>query len=117
MLIQPMAADDVASAVARIAVGKPVNGTVEVTGPRLDDLIRRPQKPFTSIRFSAFIQPCRFEEDQGLGNVDFVVGSVGLASVLLRTDTQNSFVFSDVLSFLKGFHAVKVGGSLTRLEE
>jgi uncharacterized protein YbjT (DUF2867 family) len=42
-LIQPMAADDVASAVARIAVGAPVNGTVEVGGPeqfRLDELIR-----------------------------------------------------------------------------
>ena len=39
-LIQPMAADDVASAVARIAVGTPVNGTVEIAGPeqfRLDD--------------------------------------------------------------------------------
>jgi uncharacterized protein YbjT (DUF2867 family) len=44
VLIQPMAADDVASAVARIAVGSPVNGIVEVAGPeqfRLDELIRR----------------------------------------------------------------------------
>jgi uncharacterized protein YbjT (DUF2867 family) len=43
-LIQPMAADDVASALAHIAVGPPVNGTVEVGGPeqfRLDELIRR----------------------------------------------------------------------------
>src|SRR5687768_571301 len=43
VLIQPMAADDVASAVGRIAVGTPVNGTVEVAGPdqfRLDGLIR-----------------------------------------------------------------------------
>src|SRR6201998_3695203 len=43
-LIQPMAADDVASAVGRIATGAPVNGTVEVGGPekfRLDELIRR----------------------------------------------------------------------------
>ena len=42
-LIQPMAADDVASAIVRIAVGPPVNGTVEVGGPeqfRLDELIR-----------------------------------------------------------------------------
>ena len=42
-LIQPMAADDVASAVARIAVGAPLNGTVEIAGPdrfRLDELIR-----------------------------------------------------------------------------
>jgi len=41
---QPMAGDDVASAVARVAVEKPVNGTVEVGGPepfRLDELIRR----------------------------------------------------------------------------
>jgi uncharacterized protein YbjT (DUF2867 family) len=44
VLIQPMAADDVASAVGRIALGAPVNGTVEVGGPekfRLDELIRR----------------------------------------------------------------------------
>jgi len=44
VLIQPIAADDVASAVGRIAVGSPVNGTVEVAGPqrfRLDELVRR----------------------------------------------------------------------------
>src|SRR2546426_235394 len=43
-LIQPMAADDVASALGRIATGAPVNGTVEVGGPekfRLDELVRR----------------------------------------------------------------------------
>jgi uncharacterized protein YbjT (DUF2867 family) len=42
-LFQPMAADDVASAVAQVAVDPPVNGTVEVAGPeqfRLDELIR-----------------------------------------------------------------------------
>jgi uncharacterized protein YbjT (DUF2867 family) len=39
-----MAADDVAKAVGRIAVGTPVNGVVEVAGPeqfRLDELIRQ----------------------------------------------------------------------------
>src|SRR5437879_5906121 len=44
VLFQPMAADDVASAVGRIAVGPSVNGTVEVGGPeqfRLDELVRR----------------------------------------------------------------------------
>lgn len=44
VLIQPMAAEDVASAVGRVAVGPPVNGIVEVAGPqpfRLDELIRR----------------------------------------------------------------------------
>jgi uncharacterized protein YbjT (DUF2867 family) len=44
VLIQPMAAEDVASAVGRVAVGSPVNGIVEVAGPqqfRLDELIRR----------------------------------------------------------------------------
>src|SRR5687768_5685563 len=43
VLIQPMAADDVAKAVGSIAVGPPVNGVVEVAGPeqfRLDELIR-----------------------------------------------------------------------------
>lgn len=34
VLIQPMAAEDVATAVGRIAVGAPVNGIVEVAGPQ-----------------------------------------------------------------------------------
>jgi len=41
---QPMAADDVATAVARVAMGPPLNGIVEVGGPeqfRFDELIRR----------------------------------------------------------------------------
>jgi uncharacterized protein YbjT (DUF2867 family) len=44
VLFQPMAAEDVASAVARIAVGQPVNGIVEIGGPeqfRVDELVRR----------------------------------------------------------------------------
>jgi uncharacterized protein YbjT (DUF2867 family) len=43
-LIQPMAATDVASAIGRVAIGSPVNGTVEVGGPEefhLDELVRR----------------------------------------------------------------------------
>jgi uncharacterized protein YbjT (DUF2867 family) len=44
VLFQPMAADDVASAVGRIAVGLPVNGIVEIGGPeqfRVDELVRQ----------------------------------------------------------------------------
>jgi uncharacterized protein YbjT (DUF2867 family) len=44
VLLQPMAAEDVASEVGRIAVGPPVNGIVEIAGPeqfRLDELVRR----------------------------------------------------------------------------
>jgi uncharacterized protein YbjT (DUF2867 family) len=43
-LVQPIVSDDVAAALADVAVGKPVNGTVEVAGPeriRLDELVRR----------------------------------------------------------------------------
>ena len=43
VLFQPMAAEDVASAVARVAVGAPLNGVVEVAGPqqfRFDEFIR-----------------------------------------------------------------------------
>jgi uncharacterized protein YbjT (DUF2867 family) len=44
VLFQPMAADDVATAVGRVAVGQQVNGIVEIGGPeqfRLDELVRR----------------------------------------------------------------------------
>ncbi len=44
VLFQPMAADDVATLVGKVAVGQPVNGIVEIAGPeqfRLDELVRR----------------------------------------------------------------------------
>jgi uncharacterized protein YbjT (DUF2867 family) len=44
VLFQPIAADDVAAAVAKVAVGEPVNGNIEVAGPeqfRFDELVRR----------------------------------------------------------------------------
>lgn len=44
VFIQPVAAEDVAIAVARVAVGAPLNGVVEVAGPerlRFDEFIRR----------------------------------------------------------------------------
>src|SRR5215831_18103097 len=44
VLMQPIAADDVAAAMADAALAEPLNGTVEVAGPepiRQDDLVRR----------------------------------------------------------------------------
>lgn len=44
VLIQPMAADDVASALGSVSAGAPLSGTVEVAGPeeyRLDELVRQ----------------------------------------------------------------------------
>ncbi|MGE5113560.1 MAG: SDR family oxidoreductase [Acidobacteriaceae bacterium] len=44
VLFQPMASDDVASGVATVALGQPVNGIVEIAGPeqfRVDELVRR----------------------------------------------------------------------------
>lgn len=44
VFIQPMAADDVAAAVGRVAVGPPANGIVEVAGPqqfRLDEFVQQ----------------------------------------------------------------------------
>jgi uncharacterized protein YbjT (DUF2867 family) len=44
VLIQPMAAEDVATAVTGVAIGTPFNGMVEVAGPeqfRLNELVRR----------------------------------------------------------------------------
>src|SRR5262249_51268840 len=44
VLIQPVAADDVVSALGKIATGEPLYGMIEVAGPqqfRLDELVRR----------------------------------------------------------------------------
>src|SRR6516164_845664 len=43
-LFRPIAADDVATAVARVAVGRPINGVTEIAGPEamgMDDFVRR----------------------------------------------------------------------------
>ncbi|QEW03482.1 SDR family oxidoreductase [Microbacterium lushaniae] len=43
-LMQPMAAEDVATAVARTAAGEPVNGDIEIAGPEqftMDEFVRR----------------------------------------------------------------------------
>jgi uncharacterized protein YbjT (DUF2867 family) len=44
VLFQPMASDDVAAGVGRVAVGEPLNGICEIAGPapfRLDELVRK----------------------------------------------------------------------------
>ncbi|TDO43412.1 uncharacterized protein YbjT (DUF2867 family) [Kribbella sp. VKM Ac-2527] len=44
VLFQPMAGDDVADEVARVAIGKPLNGRVDTAGPeqyRMDDFFRQ----------------------------------------------------------------------------
>jgi uncharacterized protein YbjT (DUF2867 family) len=44
VLIQPMAADDVAAAVGKVSAGAPLNGILEIAGPeqfRLDEFVRR----------------------------------------------------------------------------
>jgi uncharacterized protein YbjT (DUF2867 family) len=61
VLIQPMAADDVAKAIGRVAVGAPLNGTVEVAGPqqfRFDELGERALIPAGDARLGEI----RFQE-------------------------------------------------------
>ena len=44
VLIQPIAAEDVATQVAKVAAGKPLNGMIELGGPeqfRMDEIVRR----------------------------------------------------------------------------
>src|SRR5437763_15732153 len=44
VLMQPMASDDVAAAVAEVGLGQPVNGMIEIAGPdqiRQDELVRQ----------------------------------------------------------------------------
>jgi len=46
-----------------------------------------------------------------------VLGSVSIASGFPRMIAQNSFVFGDNLSLVRGAHTVRFGGSLTRLQD
>lgn len=87
VLVQPIAADDVARAVASASVGSPVNGIVEVAGPeqfRLDDLVRRklsvrgdPREVVADSRARYFGAPLSERtllpsEDPALGEIRFV---------------------------------------------
>ena len=59
--MQPIAADDVAAALADVTVGTPVNGMVEVAGPEalpMDELVRRSCAPIrTPVRWSQTSTP------------------------------------------------------------
>jgi hypothetical protein len=46
-----------------------------------------------------------------------ILGSVSMASGFPRTFEQNSYVFTDNLILVHGAHTLKVGGSLTRLQD
>jgi Carboxypeptidase regulatory-like domain/TonB dependent receptor len=46
-----------------------------------------------------------------------ILGSTSIASGFPRTIAQNTFSFSDNLSFLRGPHSVRIGGSVTRLQD
>ena len=46
-----------------------------------------------------------------------ILGSVSVASGFPRTIAQNSFIFSNDLSFVRADHTVRLGGSFTRLHD
>jgi TonB dependent receptor/Carboxypeptidase regulatory-like domain len=46
-----------------------------------------------------------------------ILGSVSMASGFPRNIAQNSFVFGDVFSFVRGSHTLRLGASLTRLQD
>jgi Carboxypeptidase regulatory-like domain/TonB dependent receptor len=46
-----------------------------------------------------------------------ILGSVSIASGYPRSFVQNSFVFTDVFSVIQGAHSIRLGGSITRLQD
>jgi hypothetical protein len=46
-----------------------------------------------------------------------ILGSISMASGFPRIITQDSFVFSDTLSFIRGRHSARLGGAVTRLQD
>jgi len=55
-------------------------------------------------------------EANDLPNVQ-ILGSLNMTSGYPRRFAQNSFVFGDLFSVIKGGHSIRVGGSLTRLQD
>jgi hypothetical protein len=53
-----------------------------------------PSRPFTSSGFSAFTQPCTFNEDQGLGNIDYIASQKSrVGARFFISDTQQLVTF------------------------
>jgi hypothetical protein len=46
-----------------------------------------------------------------------ILGSISMASGYPRAFEQNSFVFDDAFSMIRGAHSIRLGGSLTRLQD
>jgi Carboxypeptidase regulatory-like domain/TonB dependent receptor-like, beta-barrel len=46
-----------------------------------------------------------------------ILGSISMAPAFPRTYIQNRLSFSDVFSWVKGAHAIRVGGSIARLQD
>jgi len=103
VLIQPMAADDVARAVGRVAVGAPLNGTVEVAGPepfRFDELVRR--------HLGARNDPREVVVDPG---ARYFGAELGERSLIPAGDAQLSETSFE--EWLKGTVGSRAGGRLT----
>jgi uncharacterized protein YbjT (DUF2867 family) len=98
VLIQPMAADEVARAVGRISVGTPVNGIVEVGGPqqfRLDELIRRFLGAFNDRRevvadLDALYSGARLSERALLPENDATLGEIRFEDWLVQEIRKKS---------------------------
>jgi uncharacterized protein YbjT (DUF2867 family) len=91
VLFQPMAAADVAAATSGIAVGPPINGTVEIAGPeifRLDEAIRS--------GLAAHKDPREVVADPGAGYYGFAVNE----RTLLPEDgaRRGTILFADWLA-------------------
>lgn len=46
-----------------------------------------------------------------------ILGSISMASGYPRAFEQNSFVFDDVFSMISGVHSIRLGGSVTRVQD
>lgn len=81
VFIQPIAAEDVATAVARVAMGRPLNGMVEVAGPErflFDEFIRRGLRARNDSR-EVVIDPDALYFDAKLGELTLIAS--GEASI------------------------------------
>jgi uncharacterized protein YbjT (DUF2867 family) len=77
-MVQPVAADDLVTALARLATGAPVNGVVELAGPdllRLDDLVRRVLPATDDARIVVADPAARYDGAHG-GDDSVIPGSV-----------------------------------------
>jgi len=96
-LMQPIAADDVAAAMAEVALAEPLNDTVDVAGPepiRMDELVRHHGRLWAITSITVITSTRELPVYFGTGGYDFRTAIPSLSAILTNSGREPAPIFS-----------------------